>query len=94
MPDKVPNPQLDQMEFFDIPSPCIGVCEANDRGFCKGCFRSREERIYWPQINNSAKRIIIQQCQRRARAARNKKNVQSASSNSQGDLFDDIENND
>ncbi|MDM7859557.1 DUF1289 domain-containing protein [Alteromonas sp. ASW11-36] len=89
MAKKAPNPQLAQLEFFDIPSPCVGVCEANERGFCKGCFRSREERIYWPQINDAAKRIIIQQCQRRARAARAKKAGQSVSNQGQGDLFGD-----
>jgi len=34
-----------QLEFFDIPSPCRGICQADDRGFCRGCLRSREERL-------------------------------------------------
>lgn len=56
---------LQQLEFFDIPSPCIGVCEANENGYCKGCFRSREERLYWSQVDNMTKRVIIQACVRR-----------------------------
>ncbi|MDP4535949.1 DUF1289 domain-containing protein [Alkalimonas collagenimarina] len=40
---------MDQLELFDLPNPCIGVCESNNRGYCKGCLRSREERFNWPQ---------------------------------------------
>jgi predicted Fe-S protein YdhL (DUF1289 family) len=41
---------MQQLEFFAIPSPCIGVCESGPRGYCKGCFRSREERLHWLKI--------------------------------------------
>ncbi len=30
---------MEQPDFFPIPSPCIGVCEANAKGYCKGCLR-------------------------------------------------------
>ncbi|MGN5519902.1 DUF1289 domain-containing protein [Halopseudomonas sp. Lyrl_26] len=60
-----------QLEFFEIPSPCIGVCEVNNKGFCKGCFRSREERLYWLQFSVDQKREVIRLCQsRRARVMR------------------------
>lgn len=85
------NPQLQQMEFFPIPSPCIGVCEVNPKGFCKGCFRSREERLYWPQINDAAKRIIVQQCKRRAKAFKKSKTAKSTDINTQSDLFEDFD---
>ena len=58
-----------QLEFFEIPSPCIGVCEAGPRGFCKGCYRSREERLYWLKIDDSTRRKIISACHRRKKAA-------------------------
>lgn len=58
---------MEQLEFFDIPSPCVGVCIANNRGYCKGCFRSREERLYWLKFSDTQKREVIRLCQRRQR---------------------------
>lgn len=56
---------MQQLEFFDIPSPCIRVCEVNNRGYCKGCFRSREERLYWLKLNTTQKRQVLRLCQQR-----------------------------
>lgn len=56
---------MQQLEFFEIPSPCIGVCEANNRGYCKGCFRSREERLYWLKLTAADKRQVVRLCQQR-----------------------------
>ncbi|WP_373741339.1 DUF1289 domain-containing protein [Neisseria sp.] len=50
---------MQQPDFFDIPSPCIGVCEANAKGYCKGCLRSREERLYWLNMNDSQKHEVM-----------------------------------
>lgn len=36
-----------QIEMFDLPNPCIGVCESGPRGYCRGCLRSRDERFQW-----------------------------------------------
>ncbi len=38
---------MDQLELFDLPNPCIGVCTSNNRGYCVGCLRSRDERFDW-----------------------------------------------
>tara|TARA_A200000113_G_scaffold207957_1_gene205928 strand:- start:1384 stop:1662 length:279 start_codon:yes stop_codon:yes gene_type:complete len=57
-----------QLEFFEIPSPCIGVCESGPKGFCKGCFRSRDERLYWLKVDDATKRQIINVCVKRKRA--------------------------
>ena len=57
-----------QLEFFEIPSPCIGVCESGPRGFCKGCYRSRDERLYWLKVDDATKRKIISACVRRKNA--------------------------
>ena len=54
-----------QLEFFDIPSPCIGVCEANNKGYCKGCLRSRDERLHWLEFSPEQKRDVIRLCQNR-----------------------------
>lgn len=58
---------MEQQELFPLSSPCIGVCESNNRGYCKGCLRNRDERLYWLQMNNLQKHHIIRLCQARRR---------------------------
>lgn len=88
------SPQSQQLEFFEIPSPCIGVCESGPRGFCKGCFRSRDERLYWLKVDDATKRQIISACARRKRAvlARARKQGESSSADelAQYNLFGDL----
>ncbi|MEZ2861413.1 DUF1289 domain-containing protein [Proteus terrae] len=55
----------EQLEFFDIPSPCIGRCEMNVQGYCVGCYRSRQERFNWSTMNQHEKRNILRLCQQR-----------------------------
>lgn len=55
----------EQLEFFDIPSPCIGRCEMNAQGYCVGCYRSRQERFDWSKMNQYEKRNILRLCQQR-----------------------------
>ena len=50
---------MDQPDFFAIPSPCIGVCKVNSKGYCHGCLRSREERLYWLQMNDDQKHQVM-----------------------------------
>ncbi|MGB5805009.1 MAG: DUF1289 domain-containing protein, partial [Vibrio anguillarum] len=38
---------MEQLEFFKVLSPCIGVCSVDDKGYCQGCMRKREERFNW-----------------------------------------------
>ena len=82
-----------QLEFFDIPSPCIGVCESGPRGFCKGCYRSRDERLYWLKVDDATKRKIISACVRRKKAvlmrARKQDQREQGESNEQFTLFSD-----
>jgi hypothetical protein len=54
-----------QLEFFDVPSPCIGICQSDDKGHCLGCFRSREERQSWTRLNANDKQKVIKRCQQR-----------------------------
>ncbi|GLP97219.1 DUF1289 domain-containing protein [Paraferrimonas sedimenticola] len=61
---------MDQLEFFDIPSPCRGICKVNQRGYCIGCARSREERFNWLQFSDTQKRQVIRLCQSRFARAR------------------------
>lgn len=56
---------MEQLTFFDIPSPCIGVCQSDSRGYCKGCLRSRDERFHWQKLSVSQKENVIRLCQQR-----------------------------
>ena len=79
-----------QLEFFTIPSPCIGVCQSGPKGYCQGCFRSREERLYWLQIDDGTRRVILDACNRRKRYYQRRKlpsNNQSDTQPLQQDLF-------
>ena len=64
------NELRDQLQLFTIESPCIGICEVNNRGYCKGCYRSREERFYWHQLSDGDKSKVIRLCQRRKKRKR------------------------
>ncbi|PSJ80943.1 DUF1289 domain-containing protein [Neisseria iguanae] len=64
---------MQQPDFFTIPSPCIGVCEANTKGYCKGCLRSREERLYWQQMNDDQKHQVMRLLSMRKSKIRNRK---------------------
>lgn len=89
MSDNKPSVTFQQIEFFEIPSPCIGVCESNEKGFCKGCYRSREERLYWSKVNDATKRVILRACNRRKKRTLSPTKSTTVSPNSQGQLFSD-----
>ena len=57
-----------QIEIFEIPSPCIGVCTSGPKGFCEGCFRSREERLHWLSIDDNTRKQINDASMRRKKA--------------------------
>ncbi|KAF7774381.1 hypothetical protein PCIT_a0817 [Pseudoalteromonas citrea] len=58
---------MEQIEIFEIPNPCKGICEVNNRGYCKGCYRSREERFTWGELTDQQKRAVVVLCQQRYR---------------------------
>ncbi len=67
----------EQLEFFDIASPCRGICQTDDKGYCRGCLRSRQERFDWIKMNDSQKRDVLRLChQRFLRSVRRKDRVQ------------------
>ena len=67
-----------QLEFFDVPSPCIGICQADEKGYCLGCFRTRDERKIWKDSSNDDKQKVIKRCmqrkKRKAKRIEDKKN--------------------
>ncbi|MDR3433792.1 MAG: DUF1289 domain-containing protein [Rouxiella aceris] len=54
-----------QLEFFEIPSPCRGICQSGPNGYCHGCFRSREERFGWLTMSDVEKRQVLRLCHQR-----------------------------
>ena len=54
-----------QLEFFEVPSPCIGICESDKKGHCLGCMRSRDERQEWINFTNDEKQKVIKRCLQR-----------------------------
>jgi predicted Fe-S protein YdhL (DUF1289 family) len=77
---------IDQGEFFDTPNPCRSICTVNNKGFCKGCFRSRKERFHWNEFSEYQKHLVVQLCQgreKRVEAARRKKLLQEAQAKEQ-----------
>jgi predicted Fe-S protein YdhL (DUF1289 family) len=54
-----------QLEFFDVPSPCIGICQSDDKGNCLGCYRTREERQSWITLTSDDKQKVVKRCQQR-----------------------------
>ncbi|MDR0805924.1 MAG: DUF1289 domain-containing protein [Enterobacteriaceae bacterium] len=61
-----------QLELFAIPSPCRGICQSDSRGYCLGCFRSRDERFQWTNMSDSQKRDVLRLCYQR-KIIRNRK---------------------
>ncbi|WP_072032301.1 DUF1289 domain-containing protein [Erwinia sp. 9145] len=55
----------EQLEFFPVPSPCRGICQSDDRGYCRGCLRSRDERFQWMQFSDAQKREVLRLCHQR-----------------------------
>lgn len=56
---------MEQLEFFPLESPCVGVCELNNKGYCKGCLRSREERFYWQKMTPVQQQEVLRLCRNR-----------------------------
>lgn len=77
----------EQLEFFEIPSPCRGICQSNDQGYCRGCFRTRDERFNWLKFSDAEKRNIIRLCCQRYARSMSKKLAQEDVNDSQQQLF-------
>ncbi|MGJ8692834.1 MAG: DUF1289 domain-containing protein [Thalassotalea sp.] len=54
-----------QLEFFDVPSPCVGICQSDEKGQCLGCMRTRDERTQWIALSSDDKQKVIKRCQQR-----------------------------
>lgn len=71
---------MEQLEFFSIPSPCVGVCSLDEKGYCHGCMRKREERFNWLSMTSAEKLHVIKLCRQRYRRKLRTHELDSASS--------------
>ncbi len=77
----------EQLEFFPVPSPCRGICRTDSKGYCVGCFRSREERFQWMSFNDAQKRNILRLCQQRRLRVRRINSEENKDNDQQASLF-------
>jgi len=56
---------MEQLEIFPLQSPCIGVCEVNNKGYCKGCLRNRDERFNWLTMTPAQQQDVMRLCRNR-----------------------------
>lgn len=80
-----------QLEFFDVPSPCIGICQSDDKGYCMGCMRTREERQKWVSLTSDDKQKVIKRCIQRKKRKDGKlkaKEAEPTAEQKQASLFD------
>lgn len=55
----------EQLEFFPVQSPCRGICQSDERGYCRGCMRSRDERFNWQHMSDGQKQEVLRLCRQR-----------------------------
>ncbi|TZF86611.1 DUF1289 domain-containing protein [Lysobacter lacus] len=55
--------------FRAVLSPCIGVCEIDDRGLCAGCMRTLDEIARWGTMGD-AERLRVTDALHAREAAR------------------------
>ena len=49
-----------------VPSPCINICRMSLRtGWCEGCLRTIEEIAAWSRLDDTAKRGVWSELERR-----------------------------
>ena len=77
----------EQLEFFPVPSPCRGICQSDERGYCRGCMRSRDERFNWQHFTNTQKQEVLRLCRQRLLRKLRATKPTSAEEGSQPSLF-------
>ena len=55
-----------------VPTPCIGVCEVGEHGYCKGCFREPDEIADWLSLENKEREKIMAELPERRKANEDK----------------------
>ena len=84
---------MQQIEIFDILNPCKNICMNGAKGLCAGCFRNREERLHWKELDDFTKKQIIRACairEKKYKASLSKKKPQPKVDDNQIDIFDSM----
>lgn len=82
---------IDQIEIFELPSPCKRACETDQQGYCSTCFRSRDERFGWLTFSNTQKQEVLRLCRQRSLRKRYYQYQQQLKQNASIKLVDDKE---
>lgn len=48
-----------------IESPCVGICQLDEAGYCVGCCRSRQEIAAWTLLSPQERRVVMADLPRR-----------------------------
>lgn len=51
-----------------VLSPCIGLCKMRGDGVCGGCLRTLDEIAAWPQMDDDARKTLMEHLPGRAHA--------------------------
>lgn len=43
-----------------VTSPCVRNCSLNEQRVCRGCFRSLDEIMSWPEADEARRREILE----------------------------------
>jgi hypothetical protein len=46
-------------------SPCLNICSLDERGFCRGCYRTITEIADWTRLNPGEQWAVIQRAEER-----------------------------
>ncbi|MGH8134983.1 MAG: DUF1289 domain-containing protein [Steroidobacteraceae bacterium] len=49
-------------------SPCLNICSLDERGICRGCFRTITEIAGWTRLNPGEQWAVIQRAEERRNA--------------------------
>lgn len=84
---------MEQLEFFDVPSPCVRICSVDEKGYCLGCMRNRKERFTWLSMTPQEQLHVIRLCRQRYYRKKRSKSIPKAAQvgdnevSQQADLF-------
>ena len=51
-----------------VASPCVGICDLDDRDICKGCGRTKHEIVVWPSLTDEQRRNVARCAEHRLNA--------------------------
>nr|WP_219634677.1 DUF1289 domain-containing protein [Pectobacterium odoriferum] len=77
----------EQLELFVVPNPCRGVCQTDEGGYCRGCFRSRNERFSWGQMSDAQKQDVLRLCRQRMKRSQRSEKPDTPAESRQPSLF-------